>query len=207
MNVTLMVLLALVLFYLQYHFLSFFNIILIGLLVGVIAGIESSPTMMMAYVAVMGIIILISYAFKVIDVLNAVNKFNYNITQDNSTGGSFQTYMNRDPMNLPSTLRKLDLSNELDKAQCQSEEFYSPTKFVDGKEATDDLNKCASVCTKHNECLLVTMPNDGGKNNECQFYGVPEKNATVIDDVKKELDELNSTTDMMKATHYALIRH
>lgn len=212
MNVTLMGLLALVLLYLQYNFLSFFHIILIGLLVGVIAGIESSPTMMMVYLVVIGIIILMSYVFKVIDVLNAVNQFNHTIHLDNSTGGSFNTYMNRDPMPaIPKELRKLDLSKDLQKEACQksSEEegFYAPTKFVDGEEAKSELNTCASVCAKHTECVLVTMPNDGGKNNECQFYGISDKNAKVIDDTKKELDTLNATTDMMKATHYALVRH
>jgi hypothetical protein len=78
---------------------------------------------------------------------------------------------------------------------------------VDGDEAKQELDKCASVCAKNNECVVVSMPNENGKNNECQFYGLPEKNAKVVDDTKKELDELNSTTDMMKASHYALIRH
>lgn len=49
------------------------------------------------------------------------------------------------------------------------------------------------------------MPNEGGNNNECKYYGVEERNASVIDDTRMELDKLNSTTDMMKATHYAVI--
>ena len=119
MNVALMGLLTLVLVYLQYHFLSFFNIIMIGLLVGVIAGIESSPTMLMIYLAVIGIVILVSYVFKVIDVLNAVNTFKHTITQDTSTGGSFHTYLNRDPLpSIPKELRKLDLSKDVLKAEC-----------------------------------------------------------------------------------------
>ena len=86
-------------------------------------------------------------------------------------------------------------------------EHFVPTAFVDGDEARQMLDKCSSVCAKDTDCNLVVMPNVDGKNNECKFYGF-EKTAnksSELNDTKDILQKLNSTSDTMKATHFALV--
>jgi hypothetical protein len=82
------------------------------------------------------------------------------------------------------------------------EEFYAPTEYVEGEMAKSELEKCANVCMKNAECSLVMMPNEGGKNDECVYYGAETE---AMDEVKKTLNQLNESTDTMKATHYAVI--
>ena len=79
MNYVVIGLLAIVLLYLQFHFLSFLNLILIGLLVGTYVAFESSAPLSMIYMLLIGGIILVSMVFKVIGVMDAIDDFNLHI--------------------------------------------------------------------------------------------------------------------------------
>jgi hypothetical protein len=59
------------------NFLTFFNLILIGLLVGVAAALETNSMMLVIYLGVMSVVLFFSYIFKTIAVLRSVNEFLY----------------------------------------------------------------------------------------------------------------------------------
>lgn len=176
--------------------------ILIGLLVGVAAALESNQFLHSIFLGVMAIILLVSFIFKTIAVFKAVNEFNHTVSQNDSLEVSQVMYVSRDPLvELPEGLVKLDDVDD----SCKKKEFYAPTDFVDGSKARSELEKCANVCMNHATCSMVVMPNKDGKNNECVYYGTESDASGVLDDVKKSLNQLNTSTDTMKATHYAVI--
>ena len=180
MNIPLIILLSVVLVYLQYNFLSFLNIILIGLLVGLVLVVEQSDTMYMVYLGILCLVILISFVFKVSDVLNAVKDFKNDIVSLSQPAPIVKTYVSKDPLaTIPKDFKKMDMTELMDKANCES---FAPNEFVDGSEAKKDLDKCASVCNKHAKCSLVVMPNVDGKNNECNFYGTETKSESLLDE-------------------------
>lgn len=210
MNYVVIGLLAIVLLYLQFHFLSFLNLILIGLLVGTYVAFESSAPLSMIYMLLIGGIILVSMVFKVIGVMDAIDDFNLHIESSSMAPIETKYYLNKDGSNdVLSGMKELDLSKELAQAECDhAKESFVPTEFVEGEEARKMLDTCSNVCAKDKECNLVAMPNVDGKNNECKFYGFEssaDDKSAELSHTKTELEELNSTADTMKATHFALV--
>lgn len=207
MNVVLLVLLIIVIVYLQLHFLSFLNLIMIGLLIGVYFAVENNTMMSMIFIVILSIILLTSLVFKIINVINSIKDFNSNVVLSSKPEMNVSTYLSKTQLSqIPSEYVELDLSKEMNRLSCEEEEhFYAPTKFVDGREASEILDKCVGACAKHSKCSLVVMPNTQGKNDECKFYGTETQNAKADDTMKGLLDKLNSSQDIMQATHYATV--
>jgi hypothetical protein len=180
---------------------------MLGLIVGVYVAIEKQTTVSMIYLLVLSIVILVSMVFKIISVMKSVNDYKTNVSQSSVPDANISTYLSKDPLDsIPSEYVELDISKEMKQAECDSmKEEFEPTAFVDGKEASDIMDKCTSACMKHAKCSLVVMPNVNGKNNECKFYGLDDGNASYEDETKTSLEALNNTTEVMKATHYASV--
>lgn len=205
MNYVAVGLMVLVLFYLQFHFLSLLNVIVIGLLAGIYIAFESKLSMIVIFAALMSVIILASFVFKIITLVKTI--FDFTGSVDESGNAPITTYyynrVGTDELPNDKEFVELDLSKELKDLSCK--EDFAPSKFVDGVEAKQILDKCSTVCASHDDCELVIMMNQGGKNNDCRFFKTADKNVK-IDGVKSKLEALNNTEDMMKATNYALIQ-
>lgn len=206
MNFVLLGLFTLVLLYLQINFLSLFNLILIGLLVGTAAALETNSVLTIIFLGIMAVVILVSFIFKTIAVIQAVNEFMHTMSVNDTLQVSSQMYVSRNPLIfLPKGFVKLDVDESCKDCEDTKESFYAPTEFIDGSRAKNELEKCANVCMNNDKCSFVMMPNQNGKNNECVYYGTEADATGLIDDMKRELVKLNSSTDTMKATHYAVI--
>ena len=205
MNFVAVGLMVLVLFYLQFHFLSFLNIIVIGLIGGIYIAFENNLSMSVVFTSLISIIILASFVFKIISLIKAIFEFTGS-AEEASSAPITTYYYNKDVSSeLPNErdFVELDMSKEMKSLDCK--ESFAPTKFVDGEEAKQLLDRCSTVCANHDDCELVIMMNQGGKNNDCRFFKTANKNVKM-DSVKTKLEALNATEDMMKATNYALIQ-
>lgn len=205
MNYVAVGLMVLVLFYLQFHFLSLLNIIVIGLIGGIYIAFENKLSMLVVFSSLISVIILASFVFKIIALVKSIYEFTG--TVDESAKAPVTTYYyNKDASTeLPNDKEFVELDLSKDMASLDCKESFAPTKFVDGAEAKDLLDRCSTACANHDDCELVIMMNQGGKNNDCRFYKTANKNVKLTS-VKTKLEALNATEDMMKATNYALIQ-
>ena len=80
MNYVALALFALIMIYLQYSFLSFLNLIIIGLLVGVMVAFENNTMILSIYIMIMSVIILIAFVFKIIHLINTLTEFNIEVS-------------------------------------------------------------------------------------------------------------------------------
>ena len=204
MNYLLIALLIIVLLYLQYNFLSFFNLLLIALLVGVYIAFQNNSILSMAYFGIIGIILVISMVFKIINVAKYSDKFEAELSQLQEPSVTSNLFLSKDQSQLDENalngMDELDLSDELEKEKCAMRENFQPQEFVEGDQARNILNACANVCAQNENCNVVVMKNINGKNDECKFYDAGEAS-----DFKKELEKLNQTTDPVKAMHAAVL--
>lgn len=198
-------LMVLVLFYLQYHFLSLLNVIVIGLIAGIYIAFENKLSMAVVFTTLISVIILASFVFKIISLIKSIFEFTGSVDESGKAPVTTYYYNREGSTELPNDKEfvELDLTKEMGEVSCT--EGFAATKFVDGIEAKNLLDKCSTACGKHDDCELVIMMNQGGKNNDCRFYKTANKNVK-LDTVKSKLEELNNTEDMMKATNYALIQ-
>lgn len=201
MNYALIVLFIITIIYLQWNFMSFSNIILMALLVGVYVVLSSNDDLamiQMIYLSVIGVILVISFVYKVIQMLNAMKDYDRSLQDSNSKEVDYYYYVDRQALNFAENgLKKMDIKeSDIKKDACETFDNIS------GKTAEEKLEECGLVCANIDGCDLVALSNKDGNNDKCVYYS---HDGTSTVELQRSLDTLPKTKDTDENNHYALL--